>query len=394
MFSFLRSTIVITALAIFSTLFGAANLMYPLRAGLNSGSYLGFGMVGFIITAVCFPLLGLIGIILFNGDYRAFFSRLGKIPGDFMIGFCMAIIGPVFAMSRIVNICHGMLVPFLPDATSLSLFSIIFCLLTFIVTYRESKIIGFLANLVSPILIASLVFIIGKGIVNPQPLIELPTTGLKVFLEEAVLGYLHLDLLGTIFFGSIIFNLLKQGNAEKTPKALAIAGMKGGILGCFFLAVIYSGMMLLSAYHGHEFVSLPDSMIFGAISFKLLGHHGTFVIALTVAIACFSTLVALAAVLADYTQRSVFKNRISYPTALTIIVLLTMIISCSGLDCISTYLKPLINTIYPLLLTLSCVNIAYKLWNFSYVKMPVFITLLISLYINYPAFAVYGKLFC
>src|SRR3989304_6237810 len=86
-------------LAIFSMLFGAGNLIFPLMVGIESGCHNSFGMAGFILTAVCLPLAGLISMILFDGNYQAFFERVGKRLGRFMIFICMVIIGPYLAIS-------------------------------------------------------------------------------------------------------------------------------------------------------------------------------------------------------------------------------------------------------------------------------------------------------
>ena len=70
--------IITIGLAIFSMYFGAGNLMFPIGVGVTSGSDWILGILGFITTAVMLPLVGLIAMVLFDGDYNAFFGRLGK----------------------------------------------------------------------------------------------------------------------------------------------------------------------------------------------------------------------------------------------------------------------------------------------------------------------------
>lgn len=200
MSNILKSTVVTTGLAIFSMLFGAGNLMYPIKAGLNSGDKIGFGIAGFLLTAVLIPVIGLVSIIFFNGDYKSFFYRLGKAPGNFIIAFSMATIGPLYAMSRIVTVCYEMLKPFLPDVMTAGIFSILFCGLTFLATYKESKVIDLLGNLISPALLISLSVVLVKGILGAQSLKITNSSNWTVFTDQVILGYAHLDLLGTIFF--------------------------------------------------------------------------------------------------------------------------------------------------------------------------------------------------
>jgi len=392
----LKSTIITAGLAIFSMLFGAANLMYPLQAGINSGDKFFIGIVGFLFTAVLMPVIGLVGIIYFNGNYKAFFHRLGIIPGNLMIFFCMATIGPCFAMSRIVSVCHTMLVPFLPEIINLIVFSIILCTLTFLATARESKVIELLGNLISPALLIALGVILVKGILNPQPLVAVSASYFEIFRNQAVLGYQHLDLLGTIFFGSIVLGILRNNSKNDHSydiKSLAKIGMKAGLLGCFLLAIVYVGMALLGAFYGSGLETQNAAQLFSIISHKILGAQGALVIAAAVSLACFSTIIALAAVLAEFVQNDLSQRKLGYIPSLALVLLLTMVISWSGLAQLAVYAVPMINTLYPLLITLSIANLAFKLWNFKPVKIPVLLTLLGSVYLNWASYNVYWTLF-
>ena len=76
----MSSVLITTSLAIFSMLFGAGNLMFPINVGLTAGDQNLLAIFSFMITAILLPLLGIATIILFNGDYEAFFNRLGTIP--------------------------------------------------------------------------------------------------------------------------------------------------------------------------------------------------------------------------------------------------------------------------------------------------------------------------
>ncbi len=389
----LQSTVFTTGLAIFSMLFGAGNLMYPIKAGLNSGDHFVVGILGFLCTAAALPLIGLVGIIYFNGNYKSFFHRLGVIPGNLLIGCCMAIIGPCYVMSRIVSVCHGMLAPFLPEALTIVTFSILFCALTFLATVKETKVIQLLGNLISPALLISLGVILVKGILHPQALVTVNTPVWEIFTQQAVLGYQHLDLLGTIFFGSIVLGILKTTAASSTDydlKSLAKTGLQAGLLGCFLLTVVYVGMGLLGAFYGQGLENHDVAQLFSIISHKILGAQGALVIATAVAMACFSTIIALAAVLAEYIQHDVSQNKLGYVQSLAVTLLLTTVISWNGLGQLAAYAEPIINTLYPLLITLTFVNIAYKLWNFKPIKIPVLITLIVSMYLNWPSYAVYG----
>ena len=74
----MQSRITIIGLAIFSMLFGAGNIIYPIKAGVLAGSKNYAGIFGFLLTGVCLPIIGLIAMILFDGHYKQFFHRIGS----------------------------------------------------------------------------------------------------------------------------------------------------------------------------------------------------------------------------------------------------------------------------------------------------------------------------
>lgn len=384
-----QSHIIPIGLAIFSMLFGAGNLMYPLAVGMESGALLPFGVMGFLITAICLPLIGLLAMILFDGNYDAFFGRLGKTAGPIAIGLCMLIIGPVIAMPRIVTLSHIMTAPFIPvqflhHVTPLSsfIFALIFLGVTFLGAFRENKIIDILGNFVSPALLISLVIIIAKGFFSAIHVVPVTASAATIFGHNLIRGYETLDLLGTIFFCSIVLNILKE-KVKGSTKELVLTGLKGGLLGVSLLGIVYIGMSVLGAFHGHGLIANAGEL-FSIISFRIMGTYGAAIIATAVLMACLSTSIALAAVLAEYTEKTVFNNRIGFVTALTLVLAACMPLSTAGL---SSVLKltagPLVYVGYPCLIVLCLCNIAYKTIGFKPIKLPIaltFVATLISYY--------------
>lgn len=229
---FLQSYTFTTGLAIFSMFFGAGNLMFPIKIGLMAGCNNIFAIAGFLLTAVCLPLLGLVAIVLFNGDYTAFFNRMGKIPGSIAIFCCMLIIGPLIAMPRIVTLSHIMISPFIGEM-NLQLFTLIFLGLTFLGTYKESRILDLLGYVISPALIISLSIIITKGFWLAQSPTEAQFPPLQTFWEGLTTGYMTLDVLGAIFFSSVVLTILKK-NLSKSPtqssSAFALTSLNAGLI--------------------------------------------------------------------------------------------------------------------------------------------------------------------
>lgn len=388
------SHIITVGLAIFSMFFGAGNLMYPLNVGLHAGTNNLYGMLGFILTAVCLPLAGLIAMILFDGNYESFFGRLGSTVGNFIIMLSIFIIGPVIAIPRIVTLSHTMIAPFIPiellqtiTPQSSFIFAFIFLGITFLATFRENRIVDLLGKVISPLLLLSLLIIIGKGLLNagqPLPALISPWDAFKI---NFIRGYETLDLLGGIFFSSMVIHILKNtvgGMVGFNRNRLAMIGLKAGALGVSLLALVYLGMSFLSLYHGFGLQISGD--LFRELAFRVLGNHGALVIGTAVLMACFSTSIALAAVVGEYFHLTVFNRKVGYELSLFIVLLLCVPLSTFGLDKVLELTGgPLVYVGYPAIVTLTLCNLAYKTVGFTPVKLPVAATFLIAL-ISYYMF--------
>ncbi|KKP25117.1 MAG: hypothetical protein UR12_C0045G0005 [candidate division TM6 bacterium GW2011_GWF2_30_66] len=396
MFKKINFNLISTGLAVFSLLFGAGNLMYPVAVGIDAGKYNLIALSGFLITAVLLPLMGLVAMILYNGDYESFFFRLGKIPGKIMIATCMLIIGPGLVIPRIVSVAHCMMIPFLPfdflkntGFLSLFIFSIIYLTITFLGAFKENKIVDILGYIISPMLLASLAIVIIKGLFTAENFVTTQKTPITLFYKNMIRGYQTLDLLGTLFFASIIIKILrdkfyKKSDGKINVKELAVFGLKAGTIGVSLLAIIYIGIGIISAYHGHGLSALRPGIAFKEIVFIVAGTSGAALLAIATLMACLSTSIGLGAVTAEYIQENIFKNKISYTRSLIIIMLASLPLSLFGIRGVLAIAGGPITFIgYPTLIALTICNILYKLFKFKYVKIPVFGTFIITLIYYY-----------
>lgn len=376
------SKLISTGLAVFSMLFGAGNLMFPIAVGISSGSNNIYGMIGFTITAVLLPIAGLVGMILFDGNYDEFFQRLGKLPGKIIVLFCMLIIGPLLVIPRIVTLSHVMIAPFFPQVSPL-LFALIFLGVTFLLTFRESKIVDLLGKFISPALLASLAIIIIKGLFfgAGQEIVTV-STPLQAFKSSLWCGYGTLDLLGAIFFSAIVISLLKENfavNSKKDLNALARFGFKAGLIGTSLLGIIYWGMSYLGVYYGHGLEHVNEGEMFREISFKILNSYGSFVIVIAVLMACLSTAIALGAVVGEYAQKNIFNRKINFAWSLLLVLLASLPLSIYGLSAVLKLTGgPLMYICYPVLIALTLLNIAYKKFNFKPVRLPVLLVAILA----------------
>jgi LIVCS family branched-chain amino acid:cation transporter len=73
-------------------------------------------------------------------------------------------------------------------------------------------------------------------------------------------------------------------------------------------------------------------------------------------------------------------KRISYASSLAIVLILCVPMSTAGLDIVIRYTVGMLTFVgYPVLITLTFCNILYKLFGFKPVKIPVFLTFILTL---------------
>lgn len=380
------TNILTIGLAIFAMLFGAGNIIYPIKAGVMSGNLNWAGMLGFIITGVFLPIIGLVAMVLFEGDYQKFFARIGRIPGAIAIGFCLFIIGPMLAMPRGITVPYDIIKTFLPIWLTLPVFSISFVCITFFLTYKETSILSNLGKFISPIKIGSLAIIIAKGLWQAESMAAVSTPVFTIFTEQLGHGFQTLDLLGSLFFAYIVIRILKQTSENNVPtSALAKKTLQGGLVASAILIAAYLGLSFLAAYHSNLVAADQN----GAEMFKIIGlhvvhHFGMFIMIVAVVMSCLSTVTALAAVFAEYLRSQLFGNRICYTTALVITLAATAFFSNFGLSNILKYGEHPIMIGYPIIIAITICNIAYKLFDFKPIKAPVAIigTITTGLYIH------------
>ena len=71
-----KASILATGLALFSMFFGAGNIVFPLIIGRSAGSEALSAIGGLGLSAVLFPFLGLIAMMLYQGNLKDFLARL------------------------------------------------------------------------------------------------------------------------------------------------------------------------------------------------------------------------------------------------------------------------------------------------------------------------------
>lgn len=377
-----KSNTLSTGLAMFSMFFGAGNVVFPLALGQYAQNYNHFAIFGLLLTAVGVPFMGLIAMTLFDGDYKKFFERLGKYPGLLVAIIIMALIGPFGAIPRCIALSYSTVKIYLPEV-SVTVFSLLSCLTIFAFTAKKNRILEILGWVLTPILLGSLGIIIVKGLlITPETQSTADHVPLEIFWKGFKDGYQTMDLLGAFFFSSVILACLKQElepSSKSDYRAIINVALKASAIGAFLLSIVYIGFSYVSAFHSNTLGEIAKDQLAGIIAIQVLGPYAGIVACVAVAIACLTTAIALAAVFAEFIHIDVTQNKLGYIPSLIITLIITFFVSTLEFDGIVRVILPILQILYPALIVLTLCNIAYKLWGFKPVKVPVLLTFLVSL---------------
>lgn len=368
--------------AIFAMLFGSGNIVYPLALGRASGDAVFYAMIGFFLTAVFLPIIGLVSTLLCNGEYKKLFHKLGLIPGNIIVLLCMMLIGPFAIIPRCVTIAYASIQWYIP-ACSLELFSAFTAFIIFLATYRPNNVVTILSRFLGPIKLTLLCSIIILGLRSWIPLTPSdlqPLTSISMGLVE---GFWTLDLLGTVFFSGLILQSLRKNLTLNSPKELALAGLQAGTVGSLLLGTIYAGFCLIAAMHSEAIAQVEEAQLLTALSSYLLGNKLGAIANFAVAVSCITTAIVLTTVFADYLQKELLQKKIPYIGALFITVIIMMIMANFGFAKIMSFIAPPVFCIYPALVVLALTNILQVLWGWRFIKTPFWLTLVATVWLKY-----------
>lgn len=358
----IKSQSLAIGLAMFSMFFGAGNIIFPLAVGQYAGDKNFYAISGLILTAAIIPIIGVIAMILYDGNYRQFFGRLGKIPGFIVAFTIISLLGPFGSTPRCIALSYTTLKGSFPEL-SLVFFSAIACLIIFLFTVGKKHILSLLGWILTPLLLTSLVTIIIIGLMAVPEVQNISQTNESLFLYGLKEGYNTMDLLAAFFFSSTILNILRTSSKERVLDSnhhVNIA-LRASIVGVVLLSSIYIGFSYLAAFHGNQLVINGKDELLGAITMKIAGKHAGLLVCITIALACLTTAIALISAFTDFVQKEVFREKISYQVTLIFALILTFFVSTFEFNGISAFLAPILQICYPGLIVLTFFNIIHRL---------------------------------
>ncbi len=383
-----NSGVIVAGLALFSMFFGAGDLIWPLILGGNVGTQNLFGTLGLLITGVSLPLLGLIAMLLFQGDYHAFFGRIGKIPSLCLIFIVQIILGPIGSIPRNMTLSFSTLKPYLSEDLTLFYFSLLVSVLLLAFTIRPQKIVSILGVILTPLLLTCLCAILGTGFYHhPMPQ-ELPITNSEAFFKGLNVGYNTLDLIASFIFAPLVLShfTTENGITPENRKQVFKKMVKASLLAAGLLSFMYIGLTYIASYYTPFLQAHQPEERLSAIALYLLGPYGAFIACLSVSMACLTTAIPLVSIFADYIRKDFTPNQMSSFIPLCLTLVISIFLSNFGFMGIANLLGPVLQILCPGLIVLSCLNILHKLKGTPVYRAPIYATFALSFYINREMF--------
>lgn len=353
--------IIIVGFALFAMFLGAGNIIFPPTLGAMAGSSWLSTMIGFMLTGVGLPVLGVIAASKAGGKTTDVFKHLGKTPAMFMTFMIILAIGPLLAIPRTAAVTYEIGVkPLFSVGPAIS--AIIFFGVTLFFTLNANSVIDKVGSILTPVLLIVLAIIIVVGIVNPigQPVV---TNNSQHFLRGFEEGYQTMDALASLIFATIIIQSIAQKGYEKLSEQINIT-IIAGIIAAAGLSMVYGGFIYLGATSSGVLSSeLSRADLLIALIEKILGGAGNIILGLAISLACLTTSVGLTATAGNFF--SGLSDKISYKAVVYIVCGFSAFFAINGVDTLISFAVPILTVLYPVtivLITLSLLDnfIKYK----------------------------------
>lgn len=346
-----RHQMVKISFMLFSLFFGAGNLIFPPFLGQNAADRTPMALLGFLLTAVVLPVLGVIVISQFGG-----LEKLGaKVSPKFALLFSLMIylsIGPGLGIPRAASVPFEMAVaPYLPESANLPVYMLLYSLVFFCIacwlSLNPSKMLNRFGNFLTPSLLVLILFLfvsfLFRGQTNVGQAQDAYAQG--TFLKGFVEGYQTMDTIAALNFGLVISTtLMNMGIREKKDVVgnTVKAGIRAGtILALVYVMLSYMGMQSSGVYEIHE----NGAWTLRAIVYQLFGNPGAVLLAAIFTLACLTTCVGLITSISQYFNK--LFGRISYRTFVFGISIFAFLVCNLGLNTILSISVPVLNAVYP-----------------------------------------------
>ncbi|MDO5051010.1 MAG: branched-chain amino acid transport system II carrier protein [Moraxella equi] len=361
-----KNTLVI-GFMLFAFFFGSGNLIFPPKLGFESGQFFIPAILGFILTGVGLPLVGLMIGSKYDGGYQ---SALAKIHPWFSVALLSAIyltIAPFFVIPRTGAVAYEMaVVPFLdtPNWVSLLIFTVIYYAISLWLSINPSKLVDRIGSVLTPVLLVTVLSLIVMSFAklggNPA---SIATDGYqsKAFFVGFLEGYNTMDMIASVAFSVIVMSAISQKLGERAN--LFAETTKAGLIATSALALIYLSLGWIGNHlplSADELTQVADkgqnigTFILNKSAVLGFGSAGGVVLGLIASLACLTTTVGLTVSASEYFHETFPKIgglNLSYKAYVIIFTLIGFVLANQGLSAVISKSIPVLLVLYPITMT-------------------------------------------
>lgn len=357
--------IITVGLMLFALFFGAGNMIFPPALGQAAGENVWIAMLGFIVTGVGLPLLGVIAVGLGGGNLQTLAGRVHPVFATVFTFIVYLSIGPFMAIPRTGTVTYEMgVLPFLSETmkdSSLPLFvtTIVYFALTFWLALNPSKLVDRIGKVLTPALLVIIGVMFFTSLAQPIGEVGPPTGDYQhaAFFKGFVEGYLTLDALAAMVFGIVVTAAVREKGITD-PRKLTWSTIKAAVIAAIGLGLVYLALGYMGATSHSLGQSANGGQILTGAVLHLFGPLGTLLLGGAVTLACLTTSVGLVTACSRF-----FSERIpgaSYKMMAVILSVFSAAVANVGLTQLIAISVPVLMAIYPLAIVLMLVSFFHQ----------------------------------
>ena len=347
---------ILVAGTLFGMFFGAGNLIFPVHLGQMAGRNAVVAMIGFIITAVGIPILGVAAIGITHSDgLQTLSGKVGKGYGIFFTCLLYLTIGPLFAIPRCATVSFTTgITPLLgadsPERLYLLLFSAVFFAFVLFFSLRPGKITVWIGKIINPLFLFFFAVLMLAALLAPGAAVSAvePVEAYRsdAFFPALIEGYGTMDAIAGLAFGIVVIDVIRRMGVDNDD-TIAEDVLSSGLLTGALMALIYVVSIVVGAQSRGLFeLSENGGIALTQIAGHYLGGVGLFILAFTITFACLKTSIGLVTACAE-TFSKMTNGKISYRSWAILFTVFSFAVSNIGLSAIIEYSIPMLMLIYP-----------------------------------------------
>lgn len=350
----------------FALFLGAGNIIFPPSVGLAAGEFQWSAALGFLLTGVGLPLLGVVALARVGGGLDTLTSPIGKIAGTLMGLSIYLTIGPFFATPRTATVSFEVgMAPFTGNTPeALLAFTVGYFLLVMILSLFPGKLMDNIGKIITPALIVVLGILGGAAVFAPAGDITAPAAAYAssgaALAQGFLQGYQTMDALASLVFGIVIVAAIKAAGVTDTRLHTRYTVM-AGVIAAVGLGLVYLSLIYLGAMSGTVVPADASGVqILTTYVENTFGTAGILLLAAVILLACLTTGVGLVSACSAYFSELL---GVKYRTVVVVMSVFSTAVANQGLTQLIAVAVPVLVCIYPVAIALIALGLLSKLWK-------------------------------